>query len=84
MQENGVNCVEFALLYLTQSGLHETRMIRSILCSLPGPERVPLLVWIARNLRHWRMLSANGMKFAQFVRNSLICLQKTKTTVELK
>ena len=76
-KKNGANCAEFALLYVTQSGLRETRVIRSILGSLPGPEKVPLLVWIARNLRHSRMLSANGVKFAQFASNSLICLQKT-------
>ena len=46
-------------------------MIRGSLGSLPGLEKVPLLVWIAQNLRHSRMLSANGTKFAQFVSNSL-------------
>ena len=76
-KKNGVNCAEFALLYLTQSGLCKTCMIRSILGSLPGPEKVPLLVRIARNLCHSRMLSVNGAKFAQFMSNSLICLQKT-------
>ena len=65
-RENGANCAEFAWLYLTQNELHETRMIRCSLGSLPGPEKVPLLVWIAQNLRHSRMLLANGMKFAQF------------------
>ena len=63
-QGNGANCVEFAWLYLTQNELRETRVIRCSLGSLPGPEKVPLLVWIARNLHHLRMLSANGMKFA--------------------
>ena len=66
-----MNCAEFAFLYLTQNELHETRVIRRILGSLPGPEKVPLLVWIARNLRHSQMLSANGAKFAQFMSNSL-------------
>ena len=70
-QENGANCAEFAWLYLTQNELHETRVIRGSLGSLPGPEKVPLLVWIAQNLRHSWMLSANCMKFAQFVSNSL-------------
>ena len=46
-------------------------MIRGSLGSLPGPEKVPLLVRIARNMRHSRMLSANGAKFAQFESNSL-------------
>ena len=46
-------------------------MIRGILGPLPGPEKVPLLVRIVQNLRHSRMLSANGAKFAQFVSNSL-------------
>ena len=41
------------------------------LVSLPGPEKVPLLVRIAQNLLHSRMLSANGAKFAQFASNSL-------------
>ena len=55
-RENGVNCVEFAWLYLTQNELRETRVIRCSLGSLPGPEKVPLLVWIAQNLRHSQML----------------------------
>ena len=70
-QGNGANCVEFMWLYLTQNKLCKTRMIRCSLGSLPGPEKVPLLVWIAQNLRHSRMLSANGAKFAQFASNSL-------------
>ena len=76
-KKNGANCAEFSLLYLTQSRLPETRMIHSILGSRPGPEKVPLLVQIAQNLRHSRMLLANGAKFAQFASNSLISLQKT-------
>ena len=76
-KKNGANCAEFTLLYLTQSRLRKTRVIRSILGSLPGPEKVPLLVQIVQNLHHSRMLSANGVKFAQFASNSLICLQKT-------
>ena len=71
MQENGANCAEFALLYLTQNELRETRVIHGILGPLPGPEKVPLLVRIARILHHSWMLSANGMKFAQFASNSL-------------
>ena len=70
-RENGANCAEFAWLYLTQNELRETRMIRCSLGSLPGPEKVPLLVRIARNLHHSRMLLANGTKFAQFASNSL-------------
>ena len=66
-----MNCVEFMWLYLTQNELRETHMIRSSLGSLPGPEKVPLLARIARNLRHSWMLSANGTKFAQFASNSL-------------
>ena len=46
-QKNGANCAEFTWLYLTQNELCETRMIRGSLGSLPGPEKVPLLVWIA-------------------------------------
>ena len=76
-KKNDANRVEFTLLYLTQSGLRKTCVICSILGSLPGPEKVPLLVRIAWNLRHSRMLLANGAKFAQFASNSLICLQKT-------
>ena len=71
MQENGANSAEFTLLYLTQNKLRETGMIRGILGPLPGPEKVPLLVRIARNLHHSRMLSANGTKFAQIASNSL-------------
>ena len=70
-RENGANCVEFAWLYLTQNELRKTHVIRCSLGSLPGPEKVPLLVQIARNLRHSRMLSKNGAKFAQFASNSL-------------
>ena len=70
-QGNGANGVEIAWLYLTQSELHKTCMIRGSLGSLPGPEKVPLLVRIARNLSHLWMLSANGVKFAQFASNSL-------------
>ena len=70
-KKNGVNCAEFTLLYLTQNELRETRMIHGILGPLPGPEKVLLLVRIARNLRHSWMLSANGVKFAQFMSNSL-------------
>ena len=46
-KKNGANCAEFALLYLTQNELCETRVIRGILGPLPGPEKVPLLVRIA-------------------------------------
>ena len=70
-RENGANCAEFAWLYLTQNELRETRVIHCSLGSLPGPEKVPLLVWIAWNQHHLRILSANGMKFAQFTSNSL-------------
>ena len=70
-RKNGADCVEFAWLYLTQNELCETRVIRGSLGSLPGPEKVPLLVRIARNLCHSRMSSANGTKFAQFPSNSL-------------
>ena len=34
-------------LYLTQSELRETRVIRCSLGSLPGPEKVPLFVRLA-------------------------------------
>ena len=70
-QGNGANCAEFVWLYLTRNELRETRVIRCSFGSLPGPEKVPLLVQIARNLRHLWMLLANGAKFAQFVSNSL-------------
>ena len=70
-RENGVNCVEFAWLYLTQNELCKTRVIHCSLGSLPGPEKGPLLVQIAQNLCHLWMLSANGTKFAQFTSNSL-------------
>ena len=87
MQENGANCVEFALLYLTQKELCKTRVIRGILGSLPGPEKVPLLMWVAQNLHHSQMLSANGAKFAQFASNLFLLFvykRLTKTTVEFK
>ena len=70
-RESGANGAEFVWLYLTQN---ELCGIRAICCSfgaLPGPEKGPLLVWIARNLCHSWMLLANGMKFAQFASNSL-------------
>ena len=70
-QGNGTNCAEFAWLYLTQNELCKTHVIRCSLGSLPGPEKVPLLVRIAQNLRHSWMLLANGAKFAQFASNSL-------------
>ena len=70
-QINGANCAEFARLYLTLNELHKIRVIRCSFGSLPHPEKVPLLVRIARNLRHSRLLSANGTKFAQFASNSL-------------
>ena len=82
-----MDCVEFAWLYLTQNELRETRVIRSSLGSLPGPEKVPLLVRIARSLHHSRMLSANGAKFAQFASNLFLLFvykRPTKTTVEFK
>ena len=70
-RENGANGAEFAWLYLTQNELRGIHAIRCSFGSLPGPEKGPLLVRIARNLRHSRMLSANGAKFAQFASNSL-------------
>ena len=70
-QGNGVNCAELVWLYLTQDKLHKIRVIRGSLGSLPGPEKVPSLVPIARNLHHSWMLSANGAKFAQFASNFL-------------
>ena len=70
-QRNGANCVEFTWLYLTQNELREIRVIHCSFGSLPGPEKVPLLVRIAQNLRHLWLLSANGAKFAQFMSNSL-------------
>ena len=66
-QGNGANCAEFAWLYLTQNELRGIRAIRCSFCSLPGPEEGPLLVRIARNLRHSRMLSVNGVNCAEFV-----------------
>ena len=82
-RENGTNCAEFTWLYFTLNELHKIHVIRCSFGSLPGPEKVPLLVWIARNLHHSWMLSVNGAKFAQFVSNSLYLFYKrlTKTTV---
>ena len=70
-RENGVNCAEFARLYLTRNELRKICVICSSFGSLPDTEKVPLLVQIAQNLRHSQMLSANGVKFAQFASNSL-------------
>ena len=70
-RENGANRVEFTWLYLAQNELRGIHVIHCSFCSLPGPEEGPLLVRIAQNLRHSRMLSANGTKFAQFASNSL-------------
>ena len=55
-RENGANCAEFAWLYLTQNELHGIRVIHCSFGSLPGPEKVPLLVWIAQNLHHSQVL----------------------------
>ena len=46
-QRNGANCVEFTWLYLTLNKLRKIRVIRCSFGSLPGPEKVPLLVRIA-------------------------------------
>ena len=46
-RENGANCAKFTWLYLTQNKLRKTCVIRCSLGSLPGPEKVPLLVRIA-------------------------------------
>ena len=46
-QGNGANCAELAWLYLTRNELCETRVICCSFGSLPGPEKVPLLVRIA-------------------------------------
>ena len=70
-RKNGADCAEFTLLYLTQNKLRKTRVIRGSLGSLPGPEKVPLLVWVAQNLRHSQMSLVNGAKFAQFASSSL-------------
>ena len=86
-KKNGANCAKFALLYLTQNELRETCVIHGFLGSLPGPEKVPLFMQIARNLCHSRMLSANGVKFAQFASNLFVLFvykRLTKATVEFK
>ena len=70
-RKNGADCAEFTWLYLTQNELRETCVICGSLGSLPGPEKVPLLVLIAQNLRHSWMSLVNGAKFAQFASNSL-------------
>ena len=67
------------MIILDQNKLRESHVIRSSLGSLPGPEKVPLFVWIAQNLRHLRMLSANGAKFAQFASNLFLLLWLQKT-----
>ena len=53
--------------------LGETRgicFVRGQFLLLAGLGKTPLPVRSARNLRHSRMLSANGAKFAQFASNS--------------
>ena len=85
MQEKQCELCGICIIILDPSRLRETRVIRSILSSLPDPEKVPLHLWIAQNLCHSRWLSANGMKFAQFASNSLYLSTKlTRTTVSLK
>ena len=80
-----MNCAEFAWLYLTKSELRKICMIRGILGPQPGPEKVPLLVRIVRNLRHSWLWLANGAKFAQFASNFFYLSTKlTRTTVSLK
>ena len=85
-QGNGVNCAEFAWLYLTQNKLRETRVIRSSLGSLPGPEEVPLFgadctksALLADVVGEWREICSVREQFPLFVYKRL-----TKTTVSLK
>ena len=85
-QGNGANCAEFALLYLIQNELRETRMIRGSLGSLPGPEKVPLFVadctksaLLADVVGEWREICSAHEQYPLFVYKRL-----TKTTVSLK
>ena len=55
-QRNGANCAEFARLYLTLNELRKICVIHCSFGSLPGPEKVPLLLRIAQNLHHSRVL----------------------------
>ena len=78
-RKNGANCMEFALLYLTQNELHETRVICGFLGSLPGPEKVPLFgadcmksASLADVVGEWREICSVHEQFVPFV-----CLQKT-------
>ena len=57
-------------------------MICGSLGSLPDPGKAPLFVQIAQNLHHSRVLSANGMKFAQFVSNLFLLLWLQKTDLK--
>ena len=78
-KKNGANCVEFALLYLTQNELLEPRVIRGFLGSLPGPEKVPLFCVdctksapLADVVGEWHKICSVCEQFVPFV-----CLQKT-------
>ena len=78
-KKNGVNCAEFALLYLTQNELRKTRVIRGFLGSLPGPEKVPQFgvdcmksPSLADVVGEWHEICSVCEQFVPFV-----CLQKT-------
>ena len=70
------NRANFAVLAQDLGEMCRICSVRGQFLSLSDPGKTPLPVRIARNLRHSRMLSANGVKFAQFASNSLYLSEK--------
>ena len=70
------NRANFAVLAQDLGEMCGICSVRGQFLSLSDPGKTPLPVRIARNLRHSRMLSANGAKFAQFASNSFYLSEK--------
>ena len=65
-----VNRADLAVLAQDLGEMRGICWVRGQFFLLSDPGKTPLPVRIARNLRHSRILLANGAKFAQFVSNS--------------
>ena len=63
------NRANFAVLAQDLGKMRGICSVHGQFLSLSDPGKTPLPVRIARNLRHSRVLLANGAKFAQFVSN---------------
>ena len=64
------NRADLAVLAQDLGEMRGICLVRGQFLLLAGPGKTPLPVRIARNLRHSRLLLANGAKFAQFASNS--------------